>query len=53
MLIVASKQYSDEERAYVTHRFGIIDHDYCGPFDEIKILVYNFTTAPSINRGEK
>ena len=36
------------------HGFGIIDHDYCGPEDEVKILVYNFTDQPvTIEHGEK
>lgn len=36
------------------HGVGVIDHDYCGPHDEIKIQVYNFTDqAVTISRGEK
>lgn len=36
------------------HGVGVIDHDYCGPQDEIKIQVYNFTDqAVTISRGEK
>lgn len=36
------------------HGIGVIDHDYCGPQDEIKIQVYNFTDQPvAITRGEK
>lgn len=36
------------------HGVGVIDHDYCGPHDEIKIQVYNFTDQPvTISRGEK
>ncbi|MBI2634597.1 hypothetical protein HYW82_02945 [Candidatus Peregrinibacteria bacterium] len=36
------------------HGFGIIDHDYCGQEDEIKVLVYNFTEKEvMIQRGEK
>ncbi|MDD4352068.1 MAG: dUTP diphosphatase, partial [Candidatus Gracilibacteria bacterium] len=33
---------------------GIIDLDYCGPTDEVKTLVYNFTDADvTIERGTK
>ena len=36
------------------HGIGVIDHDYCGPRDEIKIQVYNFTDKPvTVLRGEK
>jgi dUTP pyrophosphatase len=36
------------------HGVGVIDHDYCGPQDEIKIQVYNFADQPvTISRGEK
>lgn len=36
------------------HGVGVIDHDYCGPHDEIKIQVYNFTDqVVTISRGEK
>lgn len=33
---------------------GIIDRDYCGPEDEIKIIVYNLSETPvTITRGER
>lgn len=36
------------------HGIGVIDHDYCGPKDEIKIQVYNFTSQPvTVKRREK
>lgn len=36
------------------HGIGIIDQDYCGPDDEIKIQVYNFTNNPvEIKKGER
>ena len=38
----------------VANGVGIIDSDYCGPADEIKIQVLNFTTAPvAIARGDR
>jgi dUTP diphosphatase len=30
----------------VANGVGVIDSDYCGPDDEVKIEVYNFTHAP-------
>jgi dUTP pyrophosphatase len=36
------------------HGVGVVDQDYCGPEDEIKIQVYNFTEeAVTVERGEK
>ncbi len=33
---------------------GIVDNDYCGEADELKIQVYNFTEAPvTIERGSR
>jgi len=38
----------------VANSMGVIDNDYCGPEDEIKILVYNFTSKDVIvDRGER
>lgn len=55
MLTVASRSSTPIKRGLLTpHGIGIIDHDYCGPEDEIKIQVYNFTDAPvEIKRGDK
>ena len=30
----------------VANGVGVVDRDYCGPNDEVKIAVLNFTTAP-------
>lgn len=55
MLIVASRSSTPRKKGLTPpHGFGIIDHDYCGPEDEIKIQVYNFRDeAVRIARGEK
>lgn len=55
MLVVASRSSTPLKKGLTPpHGFGIIDHDYCGPTDEIKVLVYNFTDQPvQITRGEK
>ena len=38
----------------VANGVGVVDSDYCGPNDEIKIQVVNFTDAPvSLKRGDR
>jgi len=38
----------------VANGVGLVDSDYCGPEDEIKIEVLNFTPAPvRIGRGDR
>jgi dUTP pyrophosphatase len=38
----------------VANGVGVIDPDYCGPSDEIKIQVLNFTDAPvQVKRGDR
>src|SRR3989338_7348121 len=55
MLVVASRSSTPKKKGLLTpHGIGIIDHDYCGPADEIKIQVYNFFDQEIvIHRGEK
>ena len=55
MLVVASRSSTPSKKGLTPpHGFGIIDHDYCGPKDEIKVLVYNFSDSDvEIKRGEK
>src|SRR5205809_368884 len=36
------------------HSIGVIDQDYCGPEDEVKIQVYNYTDNDvEIKRGDR
>ena len=55
MLLVASRSSTPRKKGLLTpHGIGIIDHDYCGPEDEIKIQVHNFTDEMvKVNRGER
>ncbi|MDP2625064.1 MAG: dUTP diphosphatase [Candidatus Peregrinibacteria bacterium] len=55
MLVVASRSSTPRKKGLTPpHGFGIIDHDYCGPEDEVKIQVYNFSSdSVTIERGEK
>ncbi len=54
-LIIASRSSSPLKKGITPpHGIGVIDHDYCGPEDEIKIQVRNFTKTPIvIARGER
>lgn len=55
MLMVASRSSTPKKKGLSPpHGLGIIDHDYCGSQDEIKIQVYNFTDKSVIvQKGEK
>ncbi len=38
----------------VANGVGVIDQDYCGPADEVKIQVLNFTGSPvEVKRGDR
>ena len=38
----------------VANGVGVIDEDYCGPTDEVKVQVLNFTQAPvTVARGDR
>jgi dUTP pyrophosphatase len=38
----------------VANGVGVVDPDYCGPEDEVKIAVMNFTDAPvTVRRGDR
>jgi len=55
MLMVASRSSTPRKKGLLPpHGLGIIDHDYCGEEDEIKIQVYNFTDkSVKVLKGEK
>lgn len=54
-LILASRSSTPLKKGLSTpHGIGIIDHDYCGENDELRVQVYNFTNeAITIPRGDK
>jgi dUTP pyrophosphatase len=38
----------------VANGVGVVDSDYCGPDDEVKVQVLNFTSAPvTVRRGDR
>ena len=55
MLLVAARSSTPAKKGLsVPHGIGVIDQDYCGPEDEVKVQVYNFTDAPvTVARGER
>ena len=55
MLMVTLRSSTPRKRGLlIPHGVGVIDQDYCGAGDEIKIQVYNFTADPVIvERGDR
>src|SRR5215213_6295513 len=38
----------------VANGVGVVDPDYCGPYDEVKVAVLNFTAAPvTVRKGDR
>lgn len=54
-LIIASRSSTPRKYGFtVPHGIGVIDQDYHGPEDEIKIQVMNFTSQPVVvKRGDR
>lgn len=55
MLLVAARSSTPGKKGLtMPNGIGVIDQDYCGPQDEVLLLVYNFTAAPvTVARGER
>ena len=55
MLAVASRSSTPRKKGLsMPHGFGVIDTDYCGPEDEIKLQMQNFTKdTVQIHKGDK
>jgi dUTP pyrophosphatase len=54
MLMIASRSSTPKKGLTPPHGIGVIDNDYCGENDEVKVLVYNFTEEEvEIKRGDK
>ena len=52
--IVARSSTPLKKGLMVANGVGIIDQDYCGPADEVKIQVLNFTAAPvHVAKGDR
>lgn len=55
MLTVVTRSSTPRKKGLsIPHGIGIIDQDYCGEEDEIKLLVYNFTDQDvAVEKGER
>ena len=55
VLIVALRSSAPLKKGLIIpNGIGVIDRDYCGPEDEVKILVYNTReSAVTVERGER
>jgi len=55
MLTLVSRSSTPRKKGLLKpHAIGIIDQDYCGENDELKIQVYNFTDQPvEVEKGDK
>lgn len=55
MLLIASRSSNPQKLGLLKpHGIGIIDQDYCGPDDEIKVQLYNFTDKTTkISKGQR
>ncbi|HBH46755.1 MAG: dUTPase [Candidatus Jacksonbacteria bacterium RIFOXYC2_FULL_44_29] len=55
MLLVATRSSTPLKKGLASRNgIGIIDQDFCGPEDEMKLQVYNFTDSDAkVARGER
>ncbi len=54
MLMVAPRSSTPKKGVQMPHGIGIIDQDYCGPEDELKLRIMNFTDATvTIKKGDR
>lgn len=55
MLMLVSRSSTPKKKGLmVANSVGIIDQDYCGDDDELRLLVYNFTSKKvTVEKGER
>jgi dUTP pyrophosphatase len=54
VLMLCSRSSTPKRGLLTPHGFGVIDQDYCGPEDELKIQVLNYTDSPiTVGRGDR
>jgi dUTP pyrophosphatase len=52
--LLAARSGTHKKGLMPANGFGIIDPDYCGDGDEIKVAYYNFSAMPvAVERGER
>lgn len=53
-MVAARSSLAKKKGLMLSNSVGVIDQDYCGPDDEVNLLLYNFKNEPChINRGER
>lgn len=54
LILSARSSLAKKKGLTLANGIGVIDRDYCGPEDEIKISVYNFTDNDvAVEKGER
>lgn len=55
MLLIAARSSTPMKKGLmIANGIGIVDQDYCGPGDEIKLQLLNFTDKPvEVKKGER
>ena len=54
VLMLCSRSSTPKKGLLTPHGFGVIDQDFCGPENELKVQVLNYTDAPvTVARGER
>lgn len=54
LLVAARSSTSIKHGLFPANGIGIVDEDYCGPGDELKLLMYNFTDqSVEIKKGDR
>ena len=53
-LILVARSSLHKRGLLLLNGIGVVDHDFCGPEDEIKAILYNFTDeAVKIEKGDR
>jgi dUTP pyrophosphatase len=54
VLLVAPRSSNAKKQIRMGNGIGLIDQDYCGPTDELKLALHNFGTEPyTVEDGER
>lgn len=54
LAIIARSSLAKKHGLMLGNAVGVIDQDYCGPDDEIRLMAYNITDAPvRVERGTR
>lgn len=54
VLLLAARSSNAKKGVQMANGVGVIDEDYCGPEDELRLFLYNVGDSPyTIERGER